>query len=594
MRRSWSAFVAAAAVALGGCPTGYRYVQVSGEKPSLDDGAWDTVGCIAKDVSSATGPCAARRAPKVLVRCDGTAEERLRCRTSPGRRTTPVLADGTKLEPLITFVHLSDAQLKEQNIHIAGALDEASYDGLTNGAMRNSELEKYDDAVLLATVLSINEMNATSLASSFQPFAAPAAPSFVIHTGDAIDAGVYSELLQFIAAMDALEIPWFNVVGNHDNLFFGTFPASEMKGMDVLVPFVPVLDTDRFMRFHSIDGLSQDASLPAPVHRAPNHGPTSSGIRPDPGGRRGRGTPVVNQGSDFHGFDLACPPAGLVKPATRQTLCVEARGYYAFDAPLADGSGNLRSIVLNTAEIIPDDVGTAFDRKSKGNMYPEQLRWLAQQLAEDRPDITTEDKGKDLFVVYGHHDLRSFLHDEQAEELRKILLGSPRVVAYVTGHRHADDVVEWKREDGSSFWEVLGGSTLVYPQLGQIIDLSQDGAKNLYLRISPFRQQLGDDPRGIDPTPIHGRSAPPAISTAVAPVTEDDAEAAPQKPSVCAALEDGTSFCHRLALRASRGREGARLDRVDDDWREEATAVEKAAGVLRVGVRGVPKASKKE
>ncbi len=586
---AWLRIAALGLIALTGCPTGYRLVHVNGESAVIDDSTWDRVDCTAKALAKATGRCAERKAPKILLDCAGTPAERARCFTTPRDRAKRVVeAPSSKAawSRLITFVHLSDAQLKEEGIHMDGPIDEVTYDNLTNGALRDRDLEKNDDAVLLATVLAINEMKGATFEKSFSPYPAPAAPTFVIHTGDSVDAGVYSELVQFIAAMDALDISWFNVVGNHDNLFFGTFPPCEMKGLNVLAPYVPIVDTDRFMRFHSLVGVAEDASLPNLSHRGPNHGPTTSGRRYENGKR---GKDIVVTGSDFHGFDLACPPRGLDKPDEKATLCPDARGYYAFDAKLADGSGNLRSIVLDTAEIAPTTVGSGFNRRSRGNMYPEQLRWLEQQLAEDRPDIDAAEKGKDLFVVYGHHDLKSFLHDDQADELKRILFGSPRVVAYVTGHTHADDVVRWTRPNGAPFWEVIGGSTLVYPELGQILDLFQDDKRNLYLRVSPFRQQLGDDPDTIDDAPTS--EIPPNTHSSSG---AEETDAAPLKAPVCPPLEDGTSFCHRLAKRANIGRAGAKRDN-DADKHDETEAVEKTAGILPVGIRiPIPKATKEQ
>ena len=571
---------------LAACPTGYRLVRVNGEKPGIDDAMWDRVECTTEELAKATGVCAERKRPKMLVHCNGTPDEAARCATTPSDRKTTVLraADASKLKRLITFVHLSDGQLKEEAIHMDGAVSDVTYDALTNGALRNPLLEKNDDAVLLATTLAVNEMNETTLGPAYAPYPPPKPPSFVIHTGDSVDSGMYSELVQFIAAMDALQIPWFNAIGNHDNLFFGTFPPSEMRGLDVLMPFVPIVDTDRFMRFHSVRGVELDSSLPSLTHRGPDHGPTATGTRYTAGRRGAR---VVGRGSDYHGFDLACASSGLDIPDDKGRLCPDARGYYAFDAPLADGSGNLRAIVLNTAEIVPTTVATGFDRRSRGNMYPEQLRWLRQQLDEDRPDILPENKGKDVFIVFGHHNLRSFLHDDQGEELRRILVGNPRVLAYVTGHTHVDDTVEWKRPDGSPFWEVVGGSTLVFPQLARVMDLLEDDRGALFLRVAPFRQGLGDDPDGVPIVPSTAASTPakPPTETVVPP-----SDAAPPRPERCGPIEERTSFCSRLAHRAHDGRSGAEADN-DADKRPEIEAVEKTEGVLPVGVRNAPSTS---
>jgi 3',5'-cyclic AMP phosphodiesterase CpdA len=561
------------ALALLQCPSGYRRLELKGAVPSFDEHQWDRVDCTRKALAAATDVCAERKLPKLLIQCSsGDRSERERCFTSPGRRETRVLPQPESgLVSRLTFVHLSDAQLKEETIHLAGPISETHYDGLKSTSDRNDELEKHDDAVLLATVMAINELDSPEIAPAFAPFPAPRRPSFVVHTGDAVDAGVYSELLQFITVMDALEVPWLSVVGNHDNMFFGTFPPNLMSGLDILVPFIPIVDTDRFMKMHSTRGLDQDSSLPHPAGRGADHPPTTHGRI----GFTPRGDRVIEpHGSSFHGFDLACPKRGLIADADQGKLCAEARGYYAFDTPL-DGGGTLRAIVLNTAEVVPTTAFQGTMRQSTGNMLPEQIRWLKRELAEDRPGIAEKDKRKSLFIVFGHHDLRSFWTSEQADELRSIFLHEPRLLAYVAGHRHANDVVAWERKGGAPFWEILGGSTLVYPQLGHVIDLLEGPEAKLYLRVTPFRQQLGDgDVEAIDPTPAR-----------VAPPSPPEPGASPAKPPVCPGLEGSTSWCHRLAKRASQGREGARLDVKDEDHREEHNAVEKVTGALFVGTR---------
>jgi 3',5'-cyclic AMP phosphodiesterase CpdA len=543
---------AVVAGALAGCPSGWHLVRVEGETASIHPDLWDEVHCTAThvaDVEAEADPagCGALRRP--LVHCSRAPYREL-CRGEPneeGEARTP--HDCSGLTSLLSFVHLSDAQLKDHRVVIEGAISGAMYDRLTNGTRRHELLERHDDAVLLATVLGINQLRDPSrLAAGFAPCKPPAPPRFAIHTGDAMDSGMFSELLQFMAIMTELEVPFFDVVGNHDNLFFGTFPPSQMKGLDVLIPYVPVVDTDRFMRFHAALGADYDLSLPGPVARGESHRPTVKGC--PTGAKCDKTTRLA--GSLYHGFDLVCPDGPANGP-----LCPEARGYYAFDIPLAPGQGGrprkVRAIVLNTAEIVPDTIEEGFDRGSKANMLPEQLRWLQRELAP-KPGV--------YHLVFGHHTLESYLHDEQGEGVRRMLLEAPRLLAYVCGHTHVDDLRFYTRPDGSRLWELIAGSTLIYPQLARVVELlEQPGDGKLYLRVASLRQRLGDRPE--------------RVSAALQPPSGEEGE-----EDNCARLAQGSSFCSRLAERAHLGRKGGLLDTADADRRFDDAAIPRANALV--------------
>ncbi|MEZ4446310.1 MAG: metallophosphoesterase [Polyangiaceae bacterium] len=534
---------------LTGCPTGFRLVRVEGERPSVYAEMWDYAHNHASRIPAEAEidpVCEARSRP--LFHCD--AQKDL-CQT-PFDARIPIDATGKpdapaksqaetackRLTSLMSFVQLSDAQLKEHNIHMDGPISEIAYDGLTNGALRHPLLERHDDAGLLATVVAINRLaDAPALLHDvFAPCPAPVQPSFAIHTGDAVDSGMFSELAQFYAAVSSLRLPFFNLVGNHDNLFFGTFPPDQMKGLNVVIPFVPIVDTDRFMRFHNPAAAQNDLTLPSFTNQEA-HVPTSSGIafapikKKDPPGRE-----VFDRGSNYLGFDYACSPGdngGL--------LCPDARGYYSFDLPLRRDAATqaitttLRVVVLNTAEIVPENVAEGFDRLSRANMQPAQLRWLVHEL--DRPAT-----GELVTLVLGHHNLEAFLHEEQGLTIASMLRTRPNVLGYLSGHLHRDAFRVHPRPKGRPLWELVAGSLLVYPQFARMFDILEDPERNLYLRVASFRQQLGDDPDAIGPD-------------------------APR--------------CRALGLRAGLQRTGASLD-ADSDRRDDHEAIPNANALLRV------------
>ncbi|HHH30338.1 MAG TPA: hypothetical protein ENK57_18620, partial [Polyangiaceae bacterium] len=369
-------------------------------------------------------------------------------------------------------------------------------------------------------------------------------PRFVLHTGDAVDVGLFSELAQFLAATNELRLPLYNALGNHDSLFFGAFPFEHMKGTNVLLPYVPIYDTDRFMRFHSPDGAAVDLSVPFLQPRTP-HTPTQLGMafpqspkNPDElkafNAAKGRDGPQSN----FHGFDVACY-RGRVGGTEGGGLCPEARGYYSFDVTLPERAGcarKLRFVVLNTSEVVPETVNEGFTRLARGNIQPEQLRWLHHELTRGDAD------GAEIYsLVVGHHQLSGFLRDDHAQRLKTILTTAPRVLAYLSGHTHQDTSTAHRRQDGSVLWELTAGSTLVFPQLSRLVELLEGPEGWLWLRVATFRQQLSDH---------------------VDDLARD-------------------SRCAQLARRAKLGREGARRDN-DQDREEEAVAIERANGLFPV------------
>lgn len=545
------------AVCVVGCPSGWRLVRVEGEVGTIHPDLWDVAACTSQEIDERleaeadTTGCAARVKP--LLHCASKPNADL-CRSEPDGDHRK-LHDCSKLESLLSFVHLSDAQLKDHRIVMDGAVPIGVYDALTGTASRNPELERHDDAVLLATVLAANQLDRAPPLGACK---APAPPRFAIHTGDAIDAGMFSELIQFMAVMTRLKMPFFNSVGNHDNLFFGTFPVEHMRGLNVVVPSVPVVDTDRFMRFHAGDGGDFDLSLPNPSQKGEGHQPTLRGCakRHGPICKPHLGTPK----SYYQGFDLICQ-----KPGKNGPLCPEARGYYAFDLPLPpEGKRKFRAIVLNTAEIVPTTVGEGFNRRSKGNMLPEQLRWLRDELA--RP--------ADFHLVFGHHNLGLFLHDDQAEHLKKLLVETPTVLAYVTGHTHVDTLRAYPRKGGGKLWEIIAGSTLIFPQLARVVEVLEHPDGRLYMRVASFRQQLGDRPGAVS-------AALPIVEGAE---EEEPAEegAVPEADTTCGRLQRGTALCRQLAERAHRGRRGAENDTSDSDIRREDDAIRQANALLLV------------
>ena len=294
--------------------------------------------------------------------------------------------------------------------------------------------------------------------------------------------------------------------------------------MMTVIPYVPIMDIDRFMRFHSPRSAEIDLSLPRP-EELPGAARTRRGLFDD--GSPGL-VPLGLPETEYAGFDLVCP-----RPF--EPLCNEARGYYAFDMPPTPGTRRplrVRAIVLNTSEVGPSSVKEGVESRALGNVLPEQIRWLQDQLDDPK-------HADSYFLVFAHHNFTTFLHDEQTARLRQMFLERPRVVGFITGHNHRDAYRLHPRPSAPDLVEVIGGSTLVYPQFARVVDLLQDDEGALYLRVLTFRQAIGD----YDDTFVG-------------------------KTGKCA-------LCGELASRSALARKGASLDENDTDRTADREAIGK-------------------
>lgn len=186
-------------------------------------------------------------------------------------------------------------------------------------------------------------------------------------------------------------------------------------------------------------------------------------------------------------------------------------------------------LVLNTSENFPSTTGDALKAKSRGRMSDRQVIWLSNELSAST-DMPT------IFLVAGHHSFDSFMPD-QRDTLKKLLLAEPRVAAYLSGHTHRGATSRYQRFKGPDLREITAGSTLVYPQLANLIDLLEDReSARVYLRVRSFRQGLTDNMAGD---------------------------------------------C-RLKRLAQRGRGGAYEDKNDLAWTREAQAAQRSSSLFQV------------
>ena len=490
-----------AALVISACvtTTTWKYQRIEGEVPSIHPELWTEVKCTGQEAVAGDGGCAAVLAPVVT------------CESSPAL-CAQSLETGSAMscagfESILSFVHLSDVGLREHAVIV-------SDDSSTEIPAALDQLYRNDDAVLLSTVLGINQLGQSGKALGTCP--AVGAPRFVIHTGNSVGLGLFSELTQFIAAMNELNVPWLNAVGPNDVGFLGSRPNETVSGANAIVPYVPIGNVDRFMTFHAVRGVKTDVTLPNPSQRGRDDGPSQAGCRREANGLC-RPDPRYPR-SLFHGFNANCETldGGMtVVEWLRDGLCTGARGYYALTGPSNRPELSFRIIVLNTAENEIDDGATP---SSGGTMLMEQVRWLEREL-DALPAGT-------FAMVFGHDPL-SALEESQRESLTSALAKNPRVLGYF--HGGDGDNVRRQRVDGGvhSFPEVGSASLMQYPQVGRAIDVMRASDGSLFVRVAAFSQGQTKEP----------------FAEATPRVTGGE----------CDELSGNTSFCRRLGYRAARG-----------------------------------------
>jgi metallophosphoesterase (TIGR03767 family) len=311
-------------------------------------------------------------------------------------------------------------------------------------------------------------------------------------------SGAFAAFPGYPGLMDRAQVPFeaagltkpsYVSYGNHDGTVQGNIHA--LKALDDLARgcVKPLAAT-------GVSGLAALLTSPA----------RSIIVPPDP--ERGfadrptyRGLHATGKQGDAHGF-------GHVD---RNELSASAgdASYYAFSP-----KPGLRLISINTVA-----EGDRLD--SNGNIDSPQFRWIQRELkAADGRD--------ELVILFGHHPIRGLTNaapDEDAgdcalravfgpgcdrdpraskplrlgADLQRLLLGHPRVIAYVAGHTHKNRVTAFKRaRGGGGFWGIETASEIDWPIQSRLLEVmdNRDGTLSIFGTLIDHGASLQTPPRG--------------------------------------------------------------------------------------------------
>lgn len=251
-----------------------------------------------------------------------------------------------------------------------------------------------------------------------------------------------------------LQMPWYTCFGNHDGLMQGNFPAKTTQLGLLATGILKVISTPAGLsQSDVINALSQQKLdniinnlLLSPVARI---------VPADPKRRPLSRTQVIAE----H-FNTTKAPFGHGYTADNRR---DGTAYYYFD------QGGFRFVVMDTVN--PNGY-------ADGSIDKDQFTWLKE---------TVESATNKAVIVFSHHTSASMGNplvltglDPSPRVLGPTvtgyLLSQARVIAWVNGHTHRNEIVPHKRADGTGgFWEINTASHIDFPQQARLIEVVDNG-----------------------------------------------------------------------------------------------------------------------
>lgn len=276
-------------------------------------------------------------------------------------------------------------------------------------------------------------------------------------------------------AAQGLRMPWYSCFGNHDELSQGNFPprttpTSQLAtgALKVISPPGGVSPADvQDPRGQSLEQVVGSLAPSAAVRP----------VTPDPDRRQLSRGEIVDQ----H-FQTTGVPVGH---GFTQSNRDNDTAYYFFDRR------HFRFVVLDTVN--PNG-------EADGSLDQAQFAWLQSTVASARGKAvvvlshhTSQTMGNSLVGTGGDAAPRVL-----GDAVTSYLLGRRRVVAWVNGHTHRNEIIAHRRGDGSGgFWEINTASHCDYPQQARLIEVAdnRDGTLSIFTTIL---DHAGGDSGAID------------------------------------------------------------------------------------------------
>src|SRR4051812_33737750 len=254
-----------------------------------------------------------------------------------------------------------------------------------------------------------------------------------------------------------LNVPWYTCFGNHDGLSQGNFPTKTVPtstiatgGVKVISPPTGVSPAD----IQDPSGSSLDQVLGGVTIS-----PYAKAVSADPKRRELTRAEII----DEHFATTGQPLGHGFTQANRD----DDTAYYFFD------KGRFRFVVMDTVN--PNGY-------ADGSLDPTQFAWLK---------TTIESATGKAVVVFSHHTSASMTNPfvgtggdpavrVLGDEVTAYLLSHPRLVAWVNGHTHRNEIKAHKRADGTGgFWEINTAAHIDYPQQSRLVGLADNGGHTL-------------------------------------------------------------------------------------------------------------------
>ncbi|MFL6160418.1 MAG: TIGR03767 family metallophosphoesterase [Marmoricola sp.] len=263
---------------------------------------------------------------------------------------------------------------------------------------------------------------------------------------------------------EGLNIPWYTVFGNHDGLIQGNFPNSTTnltllsQGAVKVITVPPGLtqsDVLDAVKKQSIGDLLSSINLL----------PGARLVTPDANRKNLSRKQVINEY-----FNTTTLPKGHGYTPANQA---NGTAYYYFD------QGSFRFIAMDTVN--PNGY-------ADGSLDQAQFAWLKATIASATGKAvmvfshhTSGTMGNPLILTGGDPSLRVL-----GPAVTSYLLTQPRVIAWVNGHTHRNEIIAHPRADGSGgFWEINSASHVDYPQQARLIEVvdNKDDTMSIFTTI---------------------------------------------------------------------------------------------------------------